>query len=293
MSPKILVENIEQLVSLPDVFVKVNRLMDSSEYSAMRMGEIISQDTDLSARLLRLANSPFYGLRAPVDTISRAVTLIGTQELRNLVLASSAIRLFTGIPADLVDMGAFWSHSIMTGGLARELAVRCNVLHSERLFVMGVLHDIGRLVIYLVLPDQARDILLITGGDDWLSPQAEQDVLGFTHMEVGAQLLRAWGLPDGLVQVIWAHHCPDKAGAYQFDASLLHIAIVICNGYMFGLSFDEILANIHPSIWQLTDLDRQDLQRIAETLPDKLAEAMEFIHSPPEGVHSSSGHCPD
>ena len=293
MSPKKLVEDIDRLVSLPDVCVKVNRLVDSSEYSAMRIGQIISQDTDLSARLLRLVNSSFFGLRAPVDTISRAVAMVGTKELRNLVMATSAVRLFTGIPADLVDMGEFWRHSIMTGVIAQGLATRCNVLHSERLFVMGVLHDIGRLVIYLTLPDQARDILLITGGDDWLLPDTEQDVLGFTHMDVGEQLLCYWGLPDGLLTVVGTHHRPDRAGDFQFDASLVHIAIAMSNGEMNGFSMDEIASSIHPSVWVLTGLDQQDLEQLLEEIPNKAAEIMDIILSPSERLHSSSGHCPD
>ena len=96
MHPRKLVDGIEKLVSLPDVCVKVNRLADSPSYSAAAVGEIIVQDTDLSARLLRLVNSAFFGMQVPVDTISRAVTLIGTHELRNLVMASVAARVFTG-----------------------------------------------------------------------------------------------------------------------------------------------------------------------------------------------------
>jgi HD-like signal output (HDOD) protein len=292
-SPKKLVEHIDRLVSLPDVCVKVNRLLDSAEYSAGRIGEIIGQDTDLSARLLRLVNSSFFGLRAPVDTISRAVALVGTNELRNLVLAASAIRMFTGIPSDLVDMGEFWRHSITSGVVAQHLAARCNVLHAERLFVMGVLHDIGRLVIYLTLPDQSRDILLITGGDDWLLPDTEQDMLGFTHMDVGEQLLRYWGLPDAVIAVVGAHHRPDRAGDFQFDAALVHLAIALSNGEMNGLCVDEILTTIHPSVWQFSCLNQQDVEQVIDSIPSLAAEVMDLILSPVERVHSSSGHRPD
>ena len=292
-SPGKLVADIDRLVSLPDVCVKVNRLVEATDYSAVRLGEIISQDTDLCARLLRLVNSSFFGLRAPIDTVSRAVTLIGTKELRNLVMATTAVKLFTGIPSDLVDMGEFWRHSIMTGVLAQDLAVRCNVLHGERLFVMGVLHDIGRLVIYLTLADQARDILLITGGDDWLLPETEQDILGFTHMDVGEQLLRYWSLPEGLVKVVGTHHRPDKAGEYQFDASLVHMAIALSNAEMNGLTLDEVLTTIHGSVWNLTGLEPGDLELIQQQIPDKVGEVMDLVLSPTTRMHSSSGAYPD
>lgn len=293
MSPRKLVEDIDHLVSLPDICIRVNRLVDSPDYSAMRLGEVIAKDTDLSARLLRLVNSSFLGLRAPVDTISRAVAVIGTKELRNLVMATTAVKLFTGIPADLVDMAEFWRHSVMTGVVAQALAVRCNVLHSERLFVMGMLHDIGRLVIYLSLADQARDILLITGGDDWLLPETEEDILGFTHMDVGEQLLRYWGLPDSLLAVVGAHHCPDQAGDFQFDASLVHIAISLSNGELTGLSSDEILVTIHPSVWDLTGLNPRDIEVMVEGIPSRVAEVMDLILAPTARIHSSSGSCPE
>ncbi|MES9849208.1 MAG: HDOD domain-containing protein, partial [Candidatus Thiodiazotropha sp.] len=202
MTPQQLVIEIESLVSLPDVCVKVNRLIDAPNYSVATLGDIISQDTDLSARLLRLVNSAFFNLKVPVETISRAITIIGTNELRNLVMATTAARIFTGIPGDLVDMTEYWRYSITAGVVAGELAKRCNVLHSERLFVMGVLHDIGRLAIYLKMPQESRDILLITGGDDTLLPDAENDVLGFTHMDVGEALLRKWKLPESIVSVV-------------------------------------------------------------------------------------------
>lgn len=286
MSAKQLVDGIVHLVSLPDVCVKVNRLVDSPGYSAVGVGRIVAHDTDLSARILRLVNSSYFGLRAPVDTISRAIAVVGTNELRNLVMATTAARIFTGIPADLVDMAQFWRYSVMTGLIAKELALRCSVLHSERLFVMGMLHDIGRLVIYLTLPDQSRDILLITGGDDNLLAETEKDVLGFTHMDVGAELLRNWGLPDGLVSVVGAHHDPFKAGDYQFDAALIHVAIALTHGEMSGLSFDEMISPISPSMWDFTGLSVEHLESVIKVAPVKAAEVIDLIYKPVERVHS-------
>jgi putative nucleotidyltransferase with HDIG domain len=239
-----------------------------------------------------LVNSSFFGLHAPVDTISRAIALVGTNELRNLVMATTAARIFTGIPADLVDMAAFWRYSIMTGLTAKELGLRCNVLHSERLFVMGMLHDIGRLVIYLALPDQSRDILLITGGDDSLLADTEREILGFTHMDVGAELLRKWKLPDGLIAVAEAHHNPFHAGDYQFDAALIHTAIALAHGEMSGLSFDEIVGSISPAIWEYTGLSIEDLALVLEVVPGKVTEVIDLIIQPTEGAYSPTAHYP-
>jgi putative nucleotidyltransferase with HDIG domain len=284
---KHLVDSIERLVSLPDVCVKLNRLLDSPAYSATAMGEIVVQDTDLSARLLSLVNSSFFGLRAPVETISRAVAVVGTNELRSLAMATAAARVFTGVPKDLVDMNDFWRHSILTGVISQELAKRVNVLHSERLLVMGILHDIGRLVIYLTLSEQSRDILLITGGNDSFLPETEQEVLGFTHMDVGAELLRKWRLPDSIVTVAGTHHNPLSGGKYRFESTLVHFAIVLSNAYLKGGQIDEALDGVSATLWELTGLIPDDIDKAFEVAPAKALETMELIVSPTSRTHVS------
>ncbi|MBT3011348.1 MAG: HDOD domain-containing protein [Candidatus Thiodiazotropha sp. (ex Lucina aurantia)] len=280
MTPQQLVIEIESLVSLPDVCVKVNRLIDAPNYSVATLGEIISQDTDLSARLLRLVNSAFFNLKVPVETISRAITIIGTNELRNLVMATTAARIFTGIPGDLVDMTEYWRYSITAGVVAGELAKRCNVLHSERLFVMGVLHDIGRLAIYLKMPQESRDILLITGGDDTLLPDAENDVLGFTHMDVGEALLRKWKLPESIVSVVAHHHRPASTQVFQLETSLLSLAALLAYAEISGVEWYETVELVDPVVWKQTGLEPEHLEAVMEQMPHKVGEIMDVVLGP-------------
>jgi HD-like signal output (HDOD) protein len=275
-----LVADVEHLVSLPDICVRVNMMADSSRYSALDIGNVIMQDADLSARLLRLVNSAFFGLQAPVETISRAVTIIGTKELRNLVLATSAVEVFRGIPADLVDMVEFWRYSLTTGVIARELAGRCNVLHGERLFVMGVLHDVGRLVIYLKAADKARDILLITAGSDELLPQAESGVLGFTHMDVGAALLKRWKLPESIVATVQFHHHPMETPEYRLETALVHIASRLAYAELMGEFLDGVIDDIHPDVWEITGLMDDEVLTMMEQVPAQVAEVMEVVLAP-------------
>ncbi|MEJ2589838.1 MAG: HDOD domain-containing protein [Candidatus Thiodiazotropha sp.] len=280
MSPQELVNEIEKLVALPDVCIKVNRLIDAPNYSAATLGDLITQDTDLSARLLRVVNSAFFNLQAPVETISRAITVIGTAELRSLVMATAAVRVFTGIPGDLVDMAEFWRYSMSTGVIAGDLAVRCRVLHAERLFVMGVLHDIGRLAIYLKLPDAARDIHLVTGGDDRLLPDVESEILGFTHMEVGEALLRQWNLPESIITVVGNHHRPATARLYRLETALIHIASQIAIGELSGATLDEALEQVEPVAWELTGLQRETIGTVMETAQQKVNEIIDVVLSP-------------
>ncbi|MES9972021.1 MAG: HDOD domain-containing protein [Candidatus Thiodiazotropha sp.] len=257
MTPEDLVDGIDKLVSLPEIAIQVNQMMEQPNCSSAKLAEIISSDVDISARLLKLVNSPFYGLRSEVDTISRAVTITGTHELQNLVLATTAVRSFNGIPENLVNMDDYWRHAIITGVMAQMLAVYSNALHSERLFVAGMLHDIGRLVIYLRLPDQAIEIMKINRGDEWILANAEEQVLGFNHMDVGAALMKSWHLPESLMSVAKNHHRPAHATEYKLDVALVHIALAIARGEMTGLSVDEMLWAIEPSVWEVTGLNPQ------------------------------------
>jgi HD-like signal output (HDOD) protein len=287
MTAQELVSEIERLVALPDVCIKVNRLIDSPNCSAAALGDLITRDTDLTARLLRLVNSAFFNLQAPVETISRAITVIGTHELRNLVMATSAASVFTGIPGDLVDMAEFWCYSMTTGVLAGELAGHCRVLHAERLFVMGVLHDIGRLAIYLKLPEASRDILLVTGGDDRLLSDAENDILGFTHMDVGEALLRKWSLPESIITVVANHHRPASAGRYRLETALMHMASQLSNAEMSGATLDEAFEQIDPIAWEITGLEPEAIGMALDTVEQKVNEIIDVVLSSKLSVRRS------
>ncbi|MFC1336393.1 MAG: HDOD domain-containing protein [gamma proteobacterium symbiont of Clathrolucina costata] len=254
--------------------------MEQPHCSSTKLAEIISTDVDISARLLRLVNSPFYGLRSKVDTISRAVTIAGIHELRNLVLATTAIRAFTGIPEKLVNMDDFWRHAVTTSVLSQMLAQLSNALHSERLFVAGMLHDVGRLVIYLTLPDKAMDILEITGGDDWILAEIEDQVLGFNHMDVGAALMQSWHLPENLISVAKNHHRPSHATEPEMDVAIVHIALAVARGEMSGHSVEEMFWAIEPNVWDATGLIPEQISPLIDDMLSKSLEVMGVILAP-------------
>jgi HD-like signal output (HDOD) protein len=177
-------------------------------------------------------------------------------------------------------MVEFWRYSLTTGVIARELAGRCNVLHGERLFVMGVLHDVGRLVIYLKAADKARDILLITAGSDELLPQAESGVLGFTHMDVGAALLKRWKLPESIVATVQFHHHPMETPEYRLETALVHIASRLAYAELMGEFLDGVIDDIHPDVWEITGLMDDEVLTMMEQVPAQVAEVMEVVLAP-------------
>jgi len=254
------------LVSPPDVCIEIFDILESHRASATTIAEIITTDPNLTARLLRIVNSPFYKVQGKIDTISRAITMIGVTELYNLVIAISAVKSFSNIPSVVVDIDNFWRHSLLTGILTRTLARRCNVLHPERLFVAGLLHDIGSLVIYSQAPEDAKVLVLSAMGDEDILYKSELKTFGFSHASVGHRLLDGWNLPSTMTEAIRCHHIPDEADGAAMETALVHIAEAYANQLSFG-SFSSMPASeayIDPVAWTNCglDLDELDLDRV-------------------------------
>jgi len=222
------------LVSLPSVCVKINELIERNNYTAAEIGSLISKDVNLTGRLLHVANSAFYGFPAKINTISRAVTIIGSRELRDLVLATSAVEAFNKIPIDMANMNSFWMHSLDCAIIARILAGRAKILHSERLFVCGMLHDVGHLVMYLKLPERARDAMVHAAKTHQYIEDAEREIIGFNHAQLGGALLRAWQLPESLAETVLYHHDPFAAPNFQLEATIIFLANALAKSSRIG-----------------------------------------------------------
>ncbi len=277
LDPRSLVRGLVRLVSLPDVVVRVNELMDDPRSTTADIGQLVGRDTGLSARLLKIVNSAFYGFPSRVETISRAITIIGTHDLRNLLLATTAVRMFARIPSELIDTGSFWRHSVYCGLVGRSLAAKCNVLHSERLFVAGLLHDVGKLIICNRLPDVARDAYLIADGDPVALLAVERELLGFDHADVGGELLLAWNLPPALQQAVALHHRPAEAGEYTLEPAIVHLADAIADMAEHDIPVDEKLGLIDPTVWSTTGLSHNIVQPAMRAADQNFREVLEVI----------------
>lgn len=274
-----LVNGVIDLVSLPEVCLRINELIDDDRATADEFGEVISMDTGLTARLLKIVNSPVYGYSQRVDTISRAVSILGLQELRALVIAASAVDAFTSLSTSQLNKVRFWRHSLYTGVIARLLARQCNVLHSERLFVAGMLHDIGKMLLSYRLPEQmsrVHTMSSVTGQDE---DDMEKQMLGYTHAEAGAELLRKWNLPAVLCDTVAYHHKPFASPHGQFEACLIHIANLVAAQGEYGINIEETheLDKIDPEAWKLVGLNPGIYKSLVMMATPIFIEAIDII----------------
>ena len=214
------------LVSLPEVATRILQVAEDPASTAEDVGRVILQDAALVARLLRAANSPALGLRGQVDTVSRAVVVLGVRQVRDLALGLCATRSFDGIPTALMDVDAFWHHSLLAALCSRHLAQRVPRLRAESVFVAGLLHDVGQLLLCRARPQQEQAALLMTvdaPGEPDLHV-CERELLGFDHADVGGALAQLWGLPAHLAECIACHHRPAAATVAPLEVAVVHLA---------------------------------------------------------------------
>ena len=218
-----LVDRTTELVTLPDVYLRVQQVLADPDHCLDDLVRVLRVDPAMTATLLRLANSAFFGVQARVATVHRAINLLGAQQVHDLLLASAVAGAFRASPDDRFDMDRFWQRSVLCGAAARVLAQRCGVLDGERLFVEGLLHDLGHMVMYQRVPDQAAGALALAVERAMPLHEAEEQLLGFSHAEVGARLCRRWHLPPSLCATVRHHVRPAGAGDYRMEACIVHV----------------------------------------------------------------------
>jgi putative nucleotidyltransferase with HDIG domain len=272
-----MVRNAQGLISLPEVYYRAQELLDDPSSDSGSLAKVIETDTGLTARLLRIANSPLYRPAGRIDRISYAVTLLGSKALRDLVLSTVLLRAFEKISTDLVDLSAFWHHSLYCSLAARKLAKLHHVLHDERMLVAGIVHDVGQLLFYQMQPERAKKALLIAQPNDEGMYLAEIEVFGFSHAELGAELLRSWRLPEGLQAMVAFHHQPGGAGVYSLDASLLHLGNFIANRLEPGRQLAECAPKSDPLAWEITGLTEAVVEPVLSEVNDQFLEALDLL----------------
>lgn len=257
-----LVQSRIDLVSLPDVALKLNSLCDDTNSTAQDIADVISMDAALTARLLQIVNSSFYSFPQHIETITMAITIVGTAQLRDLAMATLVIEKFNKIPNSLVSPEMFWSHNIACATAARTIVMELGIQQSERVFVAGLLHDIGKLLMYLSHPELSHEILdLVKSNPDLDIIELEEVAFGFSHAELGSALLTEWGLPEALIEPVRYHHQPDQAKRFATEASVLHLANVVANQIEPLLS-NSVDLSLDEKVWTILNSTSDHLNDI-------------------------------
>jgi putative nucleotidyltransferase with HDIG domain len=279
-----IVRDVTTIHSLPLFYSRLNEVINHPRSSISDIGKVISEDQGLTARILKLANSPLFGYFSKIETISQAVTIIGIQQVRDLALALSVMDVFTGIPEELINMEQFWRHSIATGLTARLIATSQRETNLERFFVAGILHDVGRLILFIRLPDLFRDMLEECSRDNRLLYHVERERLQFDHADVGGSLLRKWKIPPGVAEPVEFHHRSHLAELYPRETSLLHLADIFAHALELGSSGGMGVPQLDERVWGNLNLSPLFFSSLIKQIDNTYAETVQSLFGEKKSV---------
>ena len=265
------------LITLPDIYWRLKEILDSHDYSMQDVAQIITYDPALTARLLRVVNSAYFGFAAKIDTVNHAVSILGVQQIRDLVLATSIADALGDFECKHLDIGQFWLRSVYCAIAARNLAGACSLMDGERMFVAGLLSRIGHLIIYQSIPVLAQRAQREADAEGRALHLVERDVIGFDHARVASALMKNWKLPDSLVTVIENHLEPDPDAEYLLDTAIVHIAALISNAFAQNQPLGEVLQTADPQVWDITGLDIGDCEAIDVEVGEQLRDVVNML----------------
>jgi len=273
LDPDVLIAKCGALASLPDAVERVNDLLHDPHASAVEVARATETDAALSAKLLKIVNSPYYGLPSRIDTIPRAVTVIGSRDLGHLLLATTAVSASADLEADMAHIRRHWHHNLHCAVIARLLAEQRHEPQPERFFVAGLLHDLGHLVLLDGAPDQVRRCREQVSAGGLPLHLVEDQLLGFNHAQLGGRLASAWRLPPALTEAIATHHAPTLAHRYRVEAAVVHIADFVAHGLNRPASHDEERARLDALAWQWAELSPHVLESVLSQVESRYADA--------------------
>lgn len=266
-----------ELVTLPAIYHRVKAVFDDPEGSVLELAKVVVADPGITMRVLRVVNSVFYGFPGKVETMSRAVSVLGMQQVHDIVLATTVTAVFSGMRPECMDVTRFWRASAMRGLLARAAAKSCGLLDAERLFVGGMLADIGHMVMYMHAPRQAEQALVESRATGVAPELIERELIGCDYAQVGEALLRAWQLPTGFAVAIGAQLDPARGAPHEFEACLLHMARCAVDYDAELIDSARIVASVLPTAWHLTRLEPQAFEGACAEASSSLAAVMRLF----------------
>lgn len=260
-----LMVRVDDLPTLPETFLRITQIVNNPRTSAKDLAAVIGDDQVLTARLLRLVNSSFYGFPQKVSTVTGAIVLLGFDAIRSLLLSSSVFEIFPGKRRkNQHELAALWDHALGCAVAAKVIASRLRYDNIEELFVGGLLHDIGKIVEMVYLPGDFNKVKNLVKERDLLILEAEKEVLGVSHAEVGTLLASQWRLPQKLVKIIENHHSPEEAANFSREASVVHLADVLCRALELGSGGDPLVPPLNSFSWSTLGLEKGALASIME-----------------------------
>jgi len=260
------VQLIKNLPTLPGMIDMISRAVDSKRFSAADIGKLISKDQVLTAKVLKLANSAFFGFSRKVGSLTQALVLLGFDVVKGLILTSSVFDLMKD------QSGELWRHSMGVATVSNIIASEIGMADVEEVGLAGLLHDLGKVVLRAHMPEDHVSISELVEVEEMPVRQAEREVLGFDHTHVGLWLAEAWKLPEQLTEPLRWHHQPEASRKAPLATAVVHFADILARGYGHGDGGDPWVPPLDRAALKALGLDSQKLRNIIDAMCEKLVD---------------------
>jgi len=273
LSLESIVEAVNDLPALPTVVTRVIQLTDDPNSTAQDINNVLNQDQAITARVLRLANSAFYGYTRRINTVTDAVVFMGFKTIRSIVIAASVSDILNQeIAGYALEHGELWKHSQSAAMAARLIARKAKFPTLDLAYTAGLLHDIGKVILNRTMKEAYIDVVERVGEGEIPFNQVENEILGFNHAQVGSKVAAKWNLPDQLVEAIEFHHNPDQATINPKLTAIVHLADAVCVAMGIGIGVDGMLYPMSSQAIELLGFDESAIEAVINDLADVLSD---------------------
>lgn len=276
---QIVVNRVRNLPMLPQIIPQLMRVLDNPNASAAEVGKVISADQALMAKILKLVNSAIYGLPRRISTLSQATVVLGFNAVRNTAIAATVFKYFGKFGNGMLfDRWQFWQHSLGCAVASKVIARHCGDQDHEEAFTGGLFHDIGKVVIDQFVHEEFLKICERVRAGNLRMLDAEVEILGVSHTQIGGWLLRKWNLPAPLVNAVVYHHEPLMAAPPSRIVAIVHLGDALARLAGIGSGGDNVPPAIHPGVWPALYLNESQIPELVEEISIDYENSSDFLH---------------
>ncbi len=268
---------VKDIPTLPVIYQELFQKMQDPNASVPQIAAIIAQDQALTAKILHLVNSAFYGFNKEIRTISRAVVILGFQSVRSAALAVSVFDYFSGEDSSQLDMTQFWQHSIACASICKILAAETRINQQEEAFVVGLLHDTGKLIEKRYFSNDFEELVQAAQEQQMTWFDTEKALFQINHATIGKAIFRAWGFPPSVVDAVQFHHAPDSATKYPQLSALAHLADYMAYPLGYPAPGSQAPTECSPAALKILGLTLEDCHLLIPKIEEDLDGAMEIL----------------